>query len=51
MVGVLSNLDPIRTRRLIDEQIVYRLERVPGVASVDVWGGREREDPSQPPGR
>ena len=43
MVGVLSNLDPIRTRRLIDEQIVYRLERVPGVASVDVWGGRERE--------
>ena len=43
IVGALSNLDPIQTRRIIDEQIVYRLERVPGVASVDVWGGHERE--------
>ncbi len=42
-IGVLSNLDPIQTRRIIDEQIVYRLERVPGVASVDAMGGRERE--------
>jgi HAE1 family hydrophobic/amphiphilic exporter-1 len=43
LVGALSNLDPIQTRRIIDEQIVYRLERVPGVASVDIWGGHERE--------
>ncbi len=43
LVGALSNLDPIQTRRIIDEQILYRLERVPGVASVDVWGGHERE--------
>jgi HAE1 family hydrophobic/amphiphilic exporter-1 len=42
-IGVLSNLDPIQTRRIIDEQITYRLERVPGVASVDASGGRERE--------
>jgi len=42
-IGVLSNLDPIQTRRIIDEQIVYRLERVPGVASVDAMGGYERE--------
>jgi len=42
-IGALSNLDPIQTRRIIDEQIIYRLERVPGVASVDVMGGRERE--------
>jgi HAE1 family hydrophobic/amphiphilic exporter-1 len=42
-IGALSNLDPVQTRRIIDEQIVYRLERVPGVASVDVGGGRERE--------
>ena len=42
-IGALSNLDPIQTRRIIDEQIVYRLERVPGVASVDVWGGHQRE--------
>jgi HAE1 family hydrophobic/amphiphilic exporter-1 len=43
MLGALSNLDPIQTRRIIDEQISYRIERVPGVASVDIWGGRERE--------
>jgi HAE1 family hydrophobic/amphiphilic exporter-1 len=43
MMGVLSNLDPIQTRRIIDEQISYRIERVPGVASVDIWGGLQRE--------
>ncbi|MBE3130207.1 MAG: efflux RND transporter permease subunit [Acidobacteria bacterium] len=41
--GALSNLDPVQTRRIIDEQIAYRLERVAGVASIDVFGGRERE--------
>ena len=35
IVGALSNLDPIQTRRIIDEQISYRLERVAGVASVE----------------
>lgn len=43
MLGALSNLDPVQTRRIIDEQISYRIERVPGVASVDVFGGQERE--------
>jgi HAE1 family hydrophobic/amphiphilic exporter-1 len=43
MLGAVSNLDPVQTRRIIDEQISYRIERVPGVASVDVFGGRERE--------
>lgn len=43
MVGAISELDPIQVRKIIDEQISYRLERVPGVASVDVWGGLERE--------
>ena len=43
MIGALSNLDPIQTRQIIDEQIAYRIERVPGVASMDIWGGRERE--------
>ncbi|MDD8019588.1 MAG: efflux RND transporter permease subunit [Acidobacteriota bacterium] len=42
-VGILTELDPLQVRRIIDEQISYRLERVPGVASVDVWGGLERE--------
>ena len=43
MLGALSNLDPIQTRRIIDEQISYRIERSPGVASVDVFGGLQRE--------
>ncbi|NPV82552.1 MAG: efflux RND transporter permease subunit [Candidatus Aminicenantes bacterium] len=43
MMGVLTELDPIQVRKIIDEQMTYRLERVPGVASIEVWGGRERE--------
>jgi len=41
--GASSDLDPIELRRLIDDQISYRIEQVPGVASLDVWGGLERE--------
>ena len=41
--GAASDLDPIELRRLIDDQISYRVEQVPGVASLDVWGGLERE--------
>lgn len=43
MIGIVANLDPIQLRRIVDEQIAYRLERVPGVASVEVWGALERE--------
>lgn len=43
MIGILSELDPVQVRRIVDEQMSYRVERVPGVASVDIWGGRERE--------
>ncbi len=43
ILGASSKLDPIQTRQLIEDQVQYRLERVPGVASVDVWGGLERE--------
>ena len=41
--GAASDLDPIELRRLIDDQISYRIEQVPGVAALDVWGGLERE--------
>jgi HAE1 family hydrophobic/amphiphilic exporter-1 len=41
--GVTSNLDPIEVRRIVEEQISYRLERIPGVAAVNIWGGQERE--------
>ena len=43
ILGASSDLDPIQTRRIIDDQIKYRIERVPGVASLDIWGGLERE--------
>jgi len=43
MLGASSNLDPIELRRIIDEQIKYRIERVPGVAALDIYGGRTRE--------
>jgi len=42
-IGILTELDPLQVRRIIDEQVSYRLERVPGVASIDIWGGLERE--------
>jgi len=43
ILGASSNLDPVQMRRTIDDQIKYRMERVPGVASLDVWGGLARE--------
>lgn len=42
-LGVESELDPVQTRLLIDTDIKNRLERVPGVASVDSLGGLVRE--------
>ncbi|UCG08616.1 MAG: efflux RND transporter permease subunit [Desulfobacterales bacterium] len=43
ILGVSGNLDPIQMRKLIDNQIKYRIERIPGVASMDIWGGLDRE--------
>lgn len=43
VLGIFSSLDPLEQRQLVDEQIQYRLEQIPGVASSDVWGGLERE--------
>ncbi|NQT21191.1 MAG: efflux RND transporter permease subunit, partial [Planctomycetes bacterium] len=43
ILGASSNLDPVQVREMIDDQIKYRLERVPGVAALDVWGGLQRE--------
>jgi HAE1 family hydrophobic/amphiphilic exporter-1 len=42
-LGLYGNVDPVYLRRLIDDQLTYRLERIDGVASVDIWGGVERE--------
>jgi HAE1 family hydrophobic/amphiphilic exporter-1 len=43
ILGASSRLDPVQTRQIIEDQVKYRLERVPGVAAVDIWGGLERE--------
>ncbi len=43
ILGASSNLDPIQMRKIIDDQVKYRIERIPGVASLDVWGGFSRE--------
>jgi HAE1 family hydrophobic/amphiphilic exporter-1 len=43
ILGAAGNLDPVQMRRIIDDQIKYRIERVPGVAAVDIRGGRDRE--------
>ena len=43
MMGVVSDLDPVTLRTLIDNELSSRLERVDGVASVNIWGGLTRE--------
>ena len=42
-LGVSSQMNALDLRELVEEQVKYRLERVPGVASVDVMGGLLRE--------
>lgn len=43
ILGVGSNLDALTLRKLIDEQVKFRIERLKGVAAVNIWGGLERE--------
>src|SRR5690606_1152209 len=43
LLGVSSPLDPVELSTLLDDQLLYRLERLPGVAAVDVWGDFTRE--------
>ncbi len=42
-MAVSSDRDPKDLRQLIDDQILYRLERVPGVAAAEIRGGLRRE--------
>jgi HAE1 family hydrophobic/amphiphilic exporter-1 len=43
ILGAASKLDPVQMRKIIDDQVKYRIERVPGVAALDVHGGLDRE--------
>jgi HAE1 family hydrophobic/amphiphilic exporter-1 len=42
-IGVEGGDDPVRLRELAENDLARRLERVPGVASVDVNGGLRRQ--------
>jgi HAE1 family hydrophobic/amphiphilic exporter-1 len=42
-LGASSHMDPIHLKRLIDDQVKSRLERLPGVASINIRGGLDRE--------
>jgi HAE1 family hydrophobic/amphiphilic exporter-1 len=43
ILGAASDLDPLAMRKLVEDQVKYRIERVPGVASLEIMGGLERE--------
>ena len=43
ILGAYSSLDPLQMRKIIDDQVKYRIERLPGVAALDVRGGLDRE--------
>ncbi|MFH1214689.1 MAG: efflux RND transporter permease subunit [Candidatus Neomarinimicrobiota bacterium] len=42
-LGVSGSMSPLDLRQIVEDQIKYRLERVPGVAAVDIRGGLYRE--------
>ncbi|MFA5597366.1 MAG: efflux RND transporter permease subunit, partial [Pusillimonas sp.] len=43
VLGASSNLDPVQMLELIEDQVKYRIERINGVASIDILGGNQRE--------
>ena len=43
VLGISSKLDPVELTEIMENQIRYRLSRIPGVAQVDPWGGFNRE--------
>lgn len=43
LLGISSPLDPVELTTIVEEQLRYRLTRIPGVAQADLWGGFDRE--------
>lgn len=43
IVGARSNMDLQKLTRILDREVTKRFEQVPGVGSIDVWGGVYRE--------
>jgi hydrophobic/amphiphilic exporter-1 (mainly G- bacteria), HAE1 family len=38
-----GKLGPRELRHYADSTLLYQLQRIPGVASIDIWGGKQRE--------
>ena len=43
ILGASSRLDPVQMTKLIEDRVKDRIERLPGVAALDIRGGRDRE--------
>lgn len=43
IMGVSSPMNPVELTRIIENQLRFRLARIPGVAQVDTWGQYSRE--------
>ncbi len=41
--GVDSSIHPINLKKFVEDEVTYRIERTPGVASASVYGGFDRE--------
>ena len=42
-LGISSGLHPVKLKQFVEDEVVYRMERSPGVASASVAGGLSRE--------
>lgn len=43
IMGISSPMNPVELTRIIENQLRFRLARIPGVAQVDTWGQYSRE--------
>ncbi len=43
ILGASADMEPMQLRKIVDDQVKYRIERTPGVAAMDVRGGLNRE--------
>lgn len=43
LLGISSPLEPVEFTTVLEDQVLYRLERLPGVAGVEIWGEHRRE--------
>lgn len=43
LIGISTALDPVEVSEIVENQLRYRLTRIPGVAQADLWGSFDRE--------